>query len=158
MKEQTSEIRLSRRDGQVYVRFKCKDDLIPVKLVWARPISARGGEISLVDKDKSEVHMLDSLTDLDPESRMIAEEELDTRYLVPRITRVVRADASFGVRYWHVETNLGPRRFALKNAAKNAVWLDSEHLILQDTLGCRYEVKPFSELDTKSKAEVEKVI
>jgi len=158
VKEQTSEIRLSRRDGQVYVRFKCKDDLIPVKLVWARPISARGGEISLVDKDKSEVHMLDSLTDLDPESRMIAEEELDTRYLVPRITRVVRADASFGVRYWHVETNLGPRRFALKNAAKNAVWLDSEHLILQDTLGCRYEVKPFSELDTKSKAEVEKVI
>ena len=57
-----------------------------------------------------------------------------------------------------VETNLGERRFALKHASKHAIWLTDDHLVLKDTLGCRYEIKPYSALDVRSRAEVEKVL
>jgi len=36
--------------------------------------------------------------------------------------------------------------------------LTDDHLVLEDTLGCRYEIKPFSALDARSRAEVSKVI
>ncbi len=151
-------IRLQRHADRVLLSRGDSDDWTPVRLVWARPISGRGGEISFLDKNKREVLMLESLDPLDPESRKVAEEELAKRYLVPRITRVIRTMATFGIRYWHVQTDRGERRFALKHASKNTFWLSRDHLVLRDTLGCVYEIRPFSELDQRSRAEVEKVI
>jgi uncharacterized protein DUF1854 len=130
----------------------------PVKLVWARPLSARGREICALGPDKKEVLMLDSLDALDADSRRVVQEELAKRYLMPRITRVMETTADFGMRYWHVATTLGERRFALKHASKNAIWITDDHLVLRDTLGCRYEIRPYGELDPASRAEVEKVI
>ena len=153
----TDNIRFLRQGDTVVLR-RGDDGDTPVKLVWARPVSRRGGDICILDRDKREVGMLRGLDELDDESRRIAEEELSRRYLVPRITRVVRTSANFGIRYWHVETDRGERTFALKQASKNAVWIDDDHLMLRDTLGCRYEIRPFSELDLHSRAEVEKVI
>ena len=156
--EKPKEFRLLREEDELFVRFEGSDTKTSVKLVWARPISGRGGSICLLDRDKKEVAMLKSLDSFDPDSRVIAEEELAKRYLVPRITRVIRATANFGIRYWHVETDLGRRHFALKNASKNAVWISDDHLVLRDTLGCRYEINPYSGLDPRSRTLVEKVI
>jgi len=154
-----NDFQLLRREDQVVLRRGDPEHDVPVKLVWVRPITGRGGSVSLLDPGKKkEVALLDSLEALDPASRAIAEEELSRRYLVPRITRVIRATANFGVRYWHVETDRGERRFALKHASKNAMWITDEHLVLRDTLGCRYEIQPFSALDGRSRAEVERVI
>jgi len=158
MTEALKEFRLLREGDQVFLRFGDGETKTPVKLVWVRPISARGAEVSFIGPEKEELLMLSSLDALDPESRKIAEEEISRRYIFPRITRVVSATAFFGVRYWHVETDLGERRFALKNASKNAVWISQDHLVLNDTLGCRYEVKPYSALDARSRQRIEKVI
>lgn len=150
---------LKRRQDQVVLHRPEPESEVPVKLVWARPITARGGPLSLVDREKkTEVLMLESLDALDPDSRRIAQEELTARYLMPRITRVILATAHFGVHYWHVETDRGERQFALKHASKNAVWLSDDHLVLRDTLGCRYEIKPYSGLDRHSRAQVERAI
>jgi len=157
MQEQTMTYRLTRRGDRVMLHAD-GDEPVAVRIVWARPISARGAEISLLDDQKREALMLSGLDDLDADSRAIAEEELAKRYFIPRITRVVSAVANFGIRYWRVETDLGERRFALKQASKNAVWLTDDHLVLRDTLGCRYEIRPYADLDERSRAEVEKVI
>jgi len=156
--ENMKEFTLFREADGVFIRFADGGEPRPVKLIWARPISGRGGQVSIVGEDKEEVMMIEGLDALDSDSRKVAEEALCSRYLIPRITRVIRAEATFGVRYWHVETTLGERRFALKNADRNAVWLSDDHLVLKDTLGARYEINPFSELDPRSQAEVEKVI
>jgi len=156
MKTEQPDCKLASEADRV---FLCRaGERIPVKLVWTRPISGRGGGLCLLDKDKKEVLMVNDLDDLDADSRRVAEEELSRRYMLPRITRVVRTQAHFGTRYWHVETDRGERRFAMKHAGKHAVWLTDNHLVLRDTLGCLYEVRPYSALDAKSKAEIEKVI
>jgi len=158
MIEAANKIRFLRQGDEVLLQHEDDDRRTPVKLVWARPISGRNGEVCVLDRDKKELGMLNGLHELDDESRTIAEEELSRRYLVPRITRVVRTSANFGIRYWHVETDLGERTFALRHATKNAVWVDDDHLMLRDTIGCRYEIKPYSALDPRSRAQIEKVL
>jgi len=151
-------VRLIRKLGGVYARFDDSGEERPVRLVWARPVSGRGEEVSIVGKDKTELMMLKNLDCLDAESRKIAEEELAARYLVPTITRVIRTHPSFGNRYWAVETNLGWRSFVMKDPTKNALWLSRDRVIIRDTLGNRYEIESVSRLDPRSRAEVKKVL
>jgi hypothetical protein len=131
---------------------------VAVRPAWTRPVSARGAEVSFLDTDKHEVLMIESLDCLDPESRAIAEAELDKRYLIPRITKVHRTEAHFGNRYWDVETDRGRTRFALREPHRNATWLGDDRVILRDTLGNRYEIHSFCELDAASRAQALKVI
>jgi len=154
----TETIRLRRRGDQVVVDAGDGAEAKPVRLVWARPVEDRGGPVSILDEKNNEVALLPDLDSLDPESRKLAEEALSGRYLIPRITRVISTRATFGMRYWHVETEQGERRFAIKHTSKNATWVTEDHLVLRDTLGCRYEIKPLSALDRRSRAEVEKVL
>jgi len=158
MSKPGQEFSLVRKHDQIFLRYTDGREELPVKLAWARPISGRGREISLLNDKKKEILMVESLDELDPDSRAIAEAELAKRYLVPQITRVVSTAPHFGSRYFRVETDLGPRRFVLKDPNKNATWVTNDHLVLRDTLGNRYEIKPFSALDARSQAEVDKVL
>ncbi len=157
MSEYLGKPRLTRKLDRVYVHFE-NGEQRPAKLVWAKPISGMGREISIIDDDKKEIHMLKSLDCLDPESREIAAHELEQRYLVPKITRVDGIVAAFGNRYWDVRTDRGERRFVMKDPTKNVIRVRKDQLILRDTLGNRYEIESLAHLDTKSRYLVEQVI
>jgi len=150
-------IEFIRKADQVLIRLENGEEK-PVKLVWVRPVTGRGQEISAIGMDKAEVMMLASIDELDPSSKRIAEEELTRRYLVPDITKVNRAEANFGNRYQHVETDHGPRSFLMKDPAANIIWVTDDNLVIRDTLGNRYQVKSFSALDAQSRALMENVI
>lgn len=151
-------IRLRRKGDQILFDTGDGQEGRPVRLLWARPIAGRGQHLSILDEKRNELGFVDGLDALDPESRRIAEDELAVRYLVPRITRVIRTRACFGVRYLHVQTEIGERKFAVKDATRDIVWLNDDHLILRDTMGCRYEIKPFSGLDPVSQREARRVL
>ena len=151
-------IRLRRRGDQILLDSGDGQEGKPVKLLWARPVAGRGGPLSVMDNDRHEVALLDGLDGIDPESRRIAEEELAARYLVPHITRVIRTRACFGIRYLHVETDMGERSFAFKDATRDIVWINDDHVMLRDTMGCRYEIKSLSELDPASQREARRVL
>jgi len=155
---QSATIRLKRQGDQILLDAAGDQAAKPVKLVWARPIAGRGSHLSIMDAKHNEIALVNGLDALDPESRRIAEEELAKRYLVPRITRVIRTRACFGIRYLHVETDIGPRRFAFKNATRDVVWITDDHVMLRDTMGCRYEINPFSALDPVSQREAHRVL
>jgi len=158
MSNENNSFKLIRKLDRVHIRFDDGAEEKPVKLVWARPVSGAGQEISVVDQDKKEVVMIRHLDDLDPESRQIAEEELDQRYLMSRITRVVKTVASFGSRYWDVETTRGRQKFLMKDPSKNVIWVTDDRMVIRDTVGNRYEIESYSALDAKSKVEIERVI
>lgn len=157
MKTNLNNMKLTRKHGRVLAGTDDGKEQ-PVKIVWARPITGRGREVSVLSMDNKEIAMLDSLDQLDAASRQIAEKELEDRYLVPRITRVNEAEANYGNRYWNVETDRGPRRFLMKDPNANVTWITDDRLIIRDTLGNRYEIESFSALDAKSRAQVDKII
>lgn len=158
MDASAKDISLRMEGDQLLLRRAGETADTAVKVVWARPISTRGGEIAILTQEQKELYTLPGLDALDPDSRKAAEADLARRYTFPRILRVREATADFGIRYWRVETDRGERHFAMRHAFKNAIWLTPDHLVLQDTFGCRYEINPYSALDEKSRAEVEKVL
>jgi hypothetical protein len=156
--EPTGTIKLFRKLDQTFLLTGSEAEARPVKLVWARPVSGQGQEVSLLDDKKKEVLMLLSLDALDPASRKIAEDELGRRYLMPRIVRVLRTHAHVGTRYWQVETDHGPRHFVVRNPNRDVVWVTNDRVVLRDPLGNRFEILSLIALDTASRAEVDKVI
>jgi hypothetical protein len=133
-------------------------EAVPVRVVWARPISARGSEVAFLSDAKTALAMIPSLDALDPASRAIAEEELARRYCIARITRVNRATVTFGNRYWDVETDRGPRRFLFREIGKYVTRITADHLLIRDTLANRFEIPSVAALDEHSRAQVELAI
>ena len=159
MSNSEQEFRLRRAGDQILYHAGDDQEPIPVRLSWARPLTDRGGQVVILRAGKKEeVATLTGAEQLDGTSRGIIEDELKRRYFMPKITRVVSTAATFGNRYWHVETDCGPRRFLMKSPETDATWITDDRCVLKDALGNCYEIESLSELDRASRANVEKVL
>jgi hypothetical protein len=149
-------IRLSRRLDRIHASIDGAEP-VPVRVVWARPVTAPGGELALLDDKKRCLAMLPGLNFLEVESRLLAAEELARRYCVARIERVLSTRVDFGNRYWEVETDRGRRSFLLREPSKN-VQRVGERLVIRDSLGNRYEIASLAGLDAKSRIEADRAL
>jgi hypothetical protein len=121
-----------------------------VTVRYLRPLTART-EIVLLDHDGHEVLTAAGVDAFPPEERLLVTEALRSRYLLPVIRKVQRIDVRFGIRYWWVETDRGPRWFALREPGKNVSWITATHLVLRDTVGNRFEIPDLLALDPRSR-------
>jgi hypothetical protein len=150
--------RVVRKKARYALRFEdCSED-VPVKVLLARPLSDGGETISFVNDKKKEVAMICSLDSLDSESRTITEEALAFRYLMAKIVRVKQTKVHFGTRYLEVETDLGQRKFAMRDPSSNAMMVSDDRLVLRDTHGNLFAIESMSGLDRHSRQEIEKVM
>jgi hypothetical protein len=131
---------------------------LKVKLAVAAPLSRPGKYVSLLNGKGEEIAMLPDLDALDPESRHVAERELQRRYLTSRVQQVVSLKQEFGVTYWEVETERGLREFVVRDLQENCVWLSDSHLLLIDVDGSRFEIPDRRELDDHSRVLLENIL
>ena len=152
-------VKLRRRGDQLVVYPPGRKEAVPARIVWARPLTGPGGVASILHASKKEeIAILQSFDHLDETSRGVLEEELQRRYFLPSIIRVIKTKAAFGNRYWDVETDCGPRQFLMKSPETNATWLTDDHCILRDTLGNCYEIESIEKLDPESRAKAQSVL
>ena len=151
--------KLERRDDVIYASGGSLKEPTAVILVYARPISARDRQISILTaKKKKEVGWLESLDELDEESRAIAKEALHDRYRISIVESVEHSFVNHGHRYLKVQTNRGFRYFNLKEPGKNVTHLSDDHLVIRDSMGNRYEIESISALDEESRQRLELVL
>ena len=129
-----------------------------VKLFQAAPLSRPGRYLSLVNGKGEEITMVENLQDFAPEARTVVEEELRRRYLTCRVQSVTHTRAEFGVTYWQVETDRGPRDFVIQSLSESCVWLSDTHLLLIDVDGNRFEIANRNALDAASQIQLDKVL
>ena len=141
---------LAARDGRLYAKRADSDEEVVVSVRYLRPLTSRT-EIVLLDEKGAEVFTVMEPDELPAEQRLLLEEALKERYHLVGILRVTEVDVLFGTRYWSVETDRGPRSFALREPGKNVTWLGERHLVLRDTAGNRYEIPDIAALDPKSR-------
>ena len=80
------------------------------------------------------------------------------RYLTCRVQAVTHTRAEFGVTYWQVETDRGPRDFVVQSLSESCVWLSDTHLLLIDVDGNRFEIADRNALDEASRAQLDRVL
>ena len=129
-----------------------------VKLFLAAPLSRPGRYLSLQDGKGEEIVMVENLQDFAPESRSIAEEEIRRRYLTARVEAITEIKNEFGVTYWQVETDRGPRDIVVQSLTESCVWLSDTHILLIDADGNRFEIADRRALDAASRLELDKVL
>ncbi len=143
-------LKLEERDGKVLARLDGSEP-VPVRVVYARPVTAAGSDVWILNEKGETQASVGDLGQLDADSRGVAERALAQRYFLPRIVRVLSATVAYGQRTLRVETDRGSRAFALKNVNRNVLWLGEDRLIIRDTAGNRYEIRSLGALDPASR-------
>ncbi len=151
--------KLRRNGDQILYHSGDGDGAVPVRVAWVRPLTGRGGAVTVMHAGKKqEIAMLEGFDHLDAESRQIVADELACRYFLPKITKVLETFATFGNRYWRVETDRGPRRVLMKSPEADATWVTDDRCLLRDALGNCYEIESFAGLDRASRILADKVL
>jgi hypothetical protein len=133
----------------------------PVRVVpvWARPISGRGGEISLLDEKKKEVAFFGSIREAeDAATRAILEEELGERYLIPVIRSIQFIHNASAMRLFDLDTDRGRRKVMIKDPNRDVFSFGEDGMLLRDTLGNRYEIKSVGALDKSSREAAQRLL
>jgi len=129
-----------------------------VKLFQSSPLSLPGRYLSLQSGRNEEILLIPELSVLMPSARQTAEEELRRRYLTSRVNKVTEVRTEFGITYWHVETDRGPRDFVVQSMSESCLWLSDDHILLTDVDGNRFEIASRAGLDTDSQAQLDSVL
>ena len=133
-------------------RLTLENDRSWAKISVARafPLSDPEHYIGFLDGAGKDVGMLHDPSLLDPDSRKLVEEELEKRYFVPIVERVVSVKEEFGTIYWTVETDRGAKEIIVRNLRDNIQELSASRIIITDADGNRFEFPDTGKLDNKS--------
>ena len=139
------------RHGAV-VRLTVEGDRSYTRVTLARafPLSHPDRFVSVLDGEDKEIGVVATIAELESESAGLVEEELERRYIVPVILRVVSMNERFGIVEWEVETDRGERKFITRNLRDNVVQPSTDRYLLVDVDDNRYDVPDINNLDDTS--------
>jgi hypothetical protein len=146
-----SDIRITRNPMGVLVLERPGAEPLPVKPVRALPLTDPENWIGLMDEKGKPVHMIESLADLDPNSRELLARELEQTYFLPKILRLREVHEEYGVLRLEVDTDRGPRAFEIRSR-EHIRFLPAGRILLRDLDGNRYEIPSVHSLDLRSQA------
>lgn len=157
-------VKLERKNGRLFAltnrnvqHEESEIQPCPVTIAWLRPISGYGKEITLIGEN-NEFQIIENLNSLDSDSRKIAEEELENNYLIFHIKEICKTMVHLGNRYFEVITDKGKCSFIVKNPFVSIREYGENGLFIRDNVGNLYIIDSVSDIDERSKKELEKVI
>ncbi|HTI73216.1 MAG TPA: DUF1854 domain-containing protein [Candidatus Limnocylindria bacterium] len=136
----------------VTLRLTIADDrcFARVSILRAFPLSDPSRYLSVRDEANKEIGLIVDPTKLSPENRTLVLGDLERRYLVPVVKRIVAAKERFGTVDWTLETDRGLCRFTTRNLRENVQRPAPGRIILTDVDGNRYDIQKIDELSVQS--------
>jgi Domain of unknown function (DUF1854). len=134
------------------LRLTVEDDrsFLKVGILRAFPLSDRNRFFSVRDGAENEIGIIVNPTDLSAENQNLIDEDLQRRYFVPSVKKIVSAKERFGTVEWTVETDRGVCHFTTQNLRENVQRPAAGRIILNDVDGNRYDIRNLDELSRES--------
>lgn len=124
-----------------------KHEVTPVR---ASPIAAPERGVSLIGPNGHELLWIEDLAELPTDTRVLLEEELDSREFIPEIKRL-RAVSSFATpSTWQVDTDRGSTSFILKGE-EDIRRLGASAVLITDSYGIQFLMRDLAALDRHSR-------
>ena len=124
--------------------------VLRAKVVRAFPVTADTHWINVLDAKNKEVCLIEDPTQLDADSQVLVEQELERFYRVSIILRIVNIVQDYRTLYWYVETDRGPRDFVIRWTADTVNWRSANELLLMDIDTNRFRIPDVTKLDKAS--------
>ncbi len=128
-----------------------------IKILRAFPYSDKNRYILLNDQENEEIGIIKDVKLLDSKSQKIVINELKKKYFIPKILKVHSIELQRRVPCWNVQTNKGNIIFKVRRS-RNIKFVASNHLVIKDNNGNKYEIPDITKLDIKSKKLIENEI
>ena len=142
-------LRFFRHGVTLRLTLEADRSYLAVAVIRAFPLSARDRFLS-VRSGGEEVGVIASPAELSADDRKLIEEDLQRRYLVPAVKRIVSAKERFGTVDWTMETDRGTCRFTTRNLRENVQQPAPGRIILNDVDGNRYDIRNVDDLSLDS--------
>ncbi len=123
------------------------EGVLPVR---AFPITAPDDGISLVDAEGQELAWINHLNELPEQTRVIIEEELNSREFMPEISRIREVSSFTAPSDWSVVTNRGEATFTLKGE-EDIRRIAGGALLIADNHGVHFVIRDIQQLDKASR-------
>lgn len=111
--------------------------------------------ISVQTKDGEEIGMIRRLSDFDGETVDLLRVELERKYFIPKIKKILALRERRGFSYWKVETDIGEFELSLQDTYRSITRVGEDRAFITDISGNRCEIESISALDRKSKKKLE---
>jgi len=145
-----AQVRLFRYAGLPRLTVKDERSWARVMVIRAQPISDPDGYIGLLDGAGKDIGVIRDPKQLDEESRALIAEELELRYFVPVVKRVLSVKFEFGTIYWSLETTRGRMDAIVRHLRDNLQELSASRVMITDVDGNRFEFPDINALDAES--------
>lgn len=147
-----AKIRLFQAAGVTRMTEGEERSWVKVSPARAFPLSDPDHYIGLLDGAGKDIGMIYDPALLDAESRQLLAKDLERRYFVPQIERVLYVKEEFGTIYWTVETDKGESEIIVRNLRDNLQELSPTRVIITDIHGNRYEFQNVQRFDSKTQS------
>lgn len=148
------------------ISFSKKGDFPAAKLangteydrVWLHrvfPFDLTEEFISVQTKDNEEIGIIRRISDFDADTQNILRRELERKYFVPKIRKIVTLRERRGFSYWKVETDIGEMELSLQDTYRSITKINEDRVFITDISGNRCEIESVSALDRKSQKKLE---
>ena len=139
--------------------FTSPDGMVQVGVEPARafPITAPKAQIALLDPDGHELVWIPNLNDLPEAIRLLVEEELEGRELMPEIRRLRGVSGYDMPCTWQVETDRGDTELVLR-AEEDIRRLSGTALLIVDSRGIQFLIRNPQTLDSNSRRILERFL
>ncbi|MBQ5825650.1 MAG: DUF1854 domain-containing protein [Clostridia bacterium] len=114
------------------------------------PVSGLMKYISLLDEEGNEQMIIRNVDNLLPESKEALLSCLNERYMIPKITKLVKRTEKFLIWMWTVETDRGEYTFEIINSYQSIKILYDGRILIKDGNDNRYEIPDLYALDKRS--------
>lgn len=145
-------VRFTRAGARIDVSIDGAEPVTNVSVFRAFPLSAPYNFLSIRTEKNKELGLLADPTALESASRMIVEEEIRRRYMLPVVRRVIRLRERFEILECLVETDRGTCHFSIRNLRENLLRPQPNRYILTDVDGNRFDIPDLRELPLASQA------
>lgn len=143
-------LRFFRHGDSLRLTVEGDRTLLKVNVLRAFPLSSPKRFLSIRDGNNKEIGMVADPEALDDESRNLIERDLQRRYLVPWVKRIVSTKERFGTVDWEMETDRGLCKLTTRNLRENVQRPAPGRIIITDVDGNRFDIRDVDALDPES--------
>ena len=111
--------------------------------------------ISVQTKDGEEIGIIRDLADFDDDTASILREEMNRKYFVPKIKRIITLKERRGFSYWKVETDIGEMELSFQDTYRSITRVGGGRAFVTDISGNRFEIENLEALDRRSQKKLE---
>jgi hypothetical protein len=123
---------------------------LSARIYRAFPISDPSHYYGITDGAGKDIGMIVDPSQMDEAGQKAAAFELELRYFVPVVRKVLGITDDYGATAFEVETDRGNRRYLVRSLRDNTVELPGGRLIITDVDGNRFEIGDIHSLDPRS--------